>query len=450
MLLLSLKNYSFLIAASLCMLILSGCEVEVDEIKNTVTSRISQNETPTVTQEDITKDETTKPEKELNIGKNTESSEPTPTATLTPTPTPTPTPSPTATPTPTPLPVAPMPPGSPLALISSESVLGIDIDCNSMRANGEFTITNELRASVINGTDGNDIIDGGTVNVTIYGGDGNDIICGGSGLSTLYGGNGDDVLIGEEGADTLYGDDPENLAYSGNDTLLGNENTVGIEYLKGGPGNDWLDGGTGVDYIYGEAGNDVLWGGDQNDKLYGDGQNVNEDKCPESPPCNDWLIGGLGADQMRGGPGNDSIQGGLLLSQLNQLSVQPEYVDGDVFNGNWGNDYMIDFGGKNTFYGGYGNDTIIGGKNVDHIEGDQGTDLIWGMAGDDQPLSGNLTSDKYQTENDQVYGGEGNDVLSKAKVKLGGPGEDVCRGVEPIEPFKVACDDAEWTGDVPF
>ena len=72
------------------------------------------------------------------------------------------------------------------------------------------------------------------------------------------------------------------------------------------------------------------------------------------------------------------------------------------------------------------------------------------MDGNDQPLSGDLTQDKYQTENDEVYGGNGNDILSKAKIKLGGPGEDGCRGVEPIEAFKVACDDADWTGDKPL
>jgi len=440
-------TYFLIILTTFCLLLFSGCEVEVEEIKDSVTSRIPTNETPVATQEDLTKDRTTKPEKELTTQDNTTRPVPTPTPTTEPTPTPTaePTATPTAepTPTPTPLPQAPMPPGSHLPLIATESVLGIDIDCDAMRLNGEFTITNELGSNIINGTDGNDKIDGGTVNVTIYGGDGNDIICGGSGISTLYGGNGNDVLIGEKGADTLYGD-------AGDDTLIGSGNTVSIEFLWGGTGNDWLNGGTGVDYLYGESGNDTLWGGDQDDKLYGDGQNANIEYCPDNLPCNDWLIGGLGSDSLNGGPGDDSIQGDLLLSQLNELAAEPEYADGDMFRGNYGNDYMIDFGGKNTFYGGSGDDIIIGGKNVDHIEGQEGTDRIWGMDGNDQPLSGDLTQDKYQTENDEVYGGNGNDILSKAKIKLGGPGEDGCRGVEPIEAFKVACDDADWTGDKPL
>ena len=163
--------YFLIILTTLCLLLFSSCEVEVEEIKDSVTSRIPTNETPIATQEDLTKDRTIKPEKELTTADTTSRPEPTPTPTAEPTPTPTaePTPTPTAepTPTPTPLPQAPMPPGSPLPLIATESVLGIDVDCDVMRANGEFTITNDLRASVINGTDGIDKIDGGTVNVTV-------------------------------------------------------------------------------------------------------------------------------------------------------------------------------------------------------------------------------------------------------------------------------------------
>ena len=62
--------YFLIILTTLCLLLFSGCEVEVEEIKDSVTSRIPTNETPIATQEDLTKDRTTKPEKELTTEKN--------------------------------------------------------------------------------------------------------------------------------------------------------------------------------------------------------------------------------------------------------------------------------------------------------------------------------------------------------------------------------------------
>ena len=51
--------YFLIILTTLCLLLFSGCEVEVEEIKDSVTSRIPTNETPIATQEDLTKDRTT-------------------------------------------------------------------------------------------------------------------------------------------------------------------------------------------------------------------------------------------------------------------------------------------------------------------------------------------------------------------------------------------------------
>ncbi|GEM_PF-779490 len=58
---------------------------------------------------------------------------------------------------------------------------------------------------VADGTNGNDLILGWTLNDTLRGNDGDDTLAGWSGNDTLYGGNGDDVLLGEAGSDILYG-----------------------------------------------------------------------------------------------------------------------------------------------------------------------------------------------------------------------------------------------------
>ncbi|MDH6102768.1 Ig-like domain-containing protein [Chrysosporum ovalisporum ANA283AFssAo] len=78
--------------------------------------------------------------------------------------------------------------------------------------------------------------------LTATGTDGNDILRGGSGNDTLNGGAGNDILIGGGGNDTLN-------AGSGNNILIG------------GAGNDTLNGGAGNDILIGDAGRDTLTGG---------------------------------------------------------------------------------------------------------------------------------------------------------------------------------------------
>ncbi|WP_162901813.1 VCBS domain-containing protein [Aeromonas hydrophila] len=86
----------------------------------------------------------------------------------------------------------------------------------------------------------------------LIGGNGNDILFGQGGDDFLFGGAGNDILFGGAGNDTLYGE-------SGNDTLYG------------GSGNDTLYGGSGDDTLSGGLGNDILVGGLGNDILKGDG-----------------------------------------------------------------------------------------------------------------------------------------------------------------------------------
>lgn len=75
----------------------------------------------------------------------------------------------------------------------------------------------------------------GVKNVIMDGGDGNDVLNGGTANTTLqlFGGAGDDTLTGGTKADTLSGGD-------GNDKLSGGK---GLDTLDGGAGNDKLDDG---------------------------------------------------------------------------------------------------------------------------------------------------------------------------------------------------------------
>ncbi|WP_022704522.1 calcium-binding protein [Pseudorhodobacter ferrugineus] len=123
----------------------------------------------------------------------------------------------------------------------------------------------------LDGSDGNDYVEGGAGNDTMtlrdgrdlaYGGDGDDSIDSGIGFDTVYGGAGDDTLTGNGGNDILYGEEDDDV-------------------LSGGSGTDLLFGGAGDDVLYGLApglstaegstvvdGIDTLVGGDGNDRLF--------------------------------------------------------------------------------------------------------------------------------------------------------------------------------------
>lgn len=104
--------------------------------------------------------------------------------------------------------------------------------------------------NVMEGTDGADLLAGGSGIDKMYGGGDGDILDGGAGNDELHGGEGYDLLVGGSGDDKLYGD-------AGKDTLDGG---TGDDELRGGAGDDILDGAAGADLIVGGRGDDTLWG----------------------------------------------------------------------------------------------------------------------------------------------------------------------------------------------
>jgi Ca2+-binding RTX toxin-like protein len=107
----------------------------------------------------------------------------------------------------------------------------------------------------------------------VEGSEHNDVLNGGNSADTLSGLGGDDRISGGNAADTIDGGD-------GNDTLDGGNDN---DRIHGGAGNDRVDGGNG---------NDVLTGGDGNDTIKGGNGN-------------DIIGGGAGDDRLEGGNGND-------------------------------------------------------------------------------------------------------------------------------------------------
>ena len=117
-----------------------------------------------------------------------------------------------------------------------------------------------FKDGIVQGTDGDDLIDAAYIEPVEFGsdrvdnndapdgsnddlimaGDGNDTVFAGLGEDTVFGGSGDDLLYGGAGDDLLYGED-------GNDTLIG------------GAGDDSLFGGAGDDVLYGDGPSEGRW-----------------------------------------------------------------------------------------------------------------------------------------------------------------------------------------------
>lgn len=135
----------------------------------------------------------------------------------------------------------------------------------------------------IDGTPGDDTLNGGGGKDTINGLGGNDTINGMGNSDICTGGDGDDTINGGEGDDTINGD-------AGNDILNGDN---GKDIINGGAGNDNINGGDGDDKINGGAGNDTIDGGNGDDKINGGAGD-------------DTINGGDGNDRIRGGPGVDT------------------------------------------------------------------------------------------------------------------------------------------------
>ncbi|MFV0299347.1 MAG: calcium-binding protein, partial [Paracoccus sp. (in: a-proteobacteria)] len=127
---------------------------------------------------------------------------------------------------------------------------------------------------VINGTSGNDLIDG-SYQETISGGadkvDNNDGVNGSVGDNdSINGAAGNDTINAGEGLDTVSGGIGTDLIHGGaeNDSITGD---AGNDTIYADSGDDTINSGSEDDRVYGGDGNDLILGGTGNDSLFGDG-----------------------------------------------------------------------------------------------------------------------------------------------------------------------------------
>ncbi|AGI23743.1 HlyJ hemolysin-like protein [Pseudomonas sp. ATCC 13867] len=230
--------------------------------------------------------------------------------------------------------------------------------------------------------------------------------------ATLDGTAGNDLLQGGNGSDVLFGD-------AGNDRLEGGN---GDDILDGGAGNDTLVGGRGVDtYIFAAGGGqDVIDNsGGGADTLHFEGISFNQVASGLMKSGNDlvlnvsggsdkvtirnWFLGGdyvvntitfasggqLTAAQLFGafGLSNPDPVGSPVYENL-----PDERAFGTVLSGQAGDQIILGSSDDDMIDGGAGNDTLRGNAGSDYLIAGAGSDTYMFALGDGQDVINNLSS----------------------------------------------------------
>ena len=170
-----------------------------------------------------------------------------------------------------------------------------------------------------------------------------------------------DKIFDTAGDDKLYAGDGLNVIYAyngGNDHIVTGAND---DYIVGGAGRDrvyaggmtaTVDTGAGDDIVYGEAGRDVISAG----------------------AGMDFVVGGAGADAISGGDGNDQIYADNTVTWDNALIDSGVSVSGagEILSGDAGDDVVVGAATDDALLGGEGKDTLAGREGNDILMGDSG------------------------------------------------------------------------------
>lgn len=179
-----------------------------------------------------------------------------------------------------------------------------------------------------------------------------DALNGSAGNDIIEGKGGADVLLGHAGDDQIYGDSRTAL-----DQAILNGNTDAATNLKG----DWLSGNAGDDTLVGGAGNDVLSGGGGKDLLIaGAGNDYILGDADYSATDFNWTV-------------TQQVGGAAVFSPATGATNPPDSGNDVIYAGN-GNDHV---------WAGAGDDVVYGEAGADILDGEAGNDILMGGAGDD-------------------------------------------------------------------
>ncbi len=275
----------------------------------------------------------------------------------------------------------------------------------------------------IEGTSGQDTLQGSAAGDMLLGGDYADTLIGLAGDDLLHGGRGSDAMSGNDGDDTLYGGDGQDAMAggAGNDVLFG---SAGNDTLEGGAGNDVIDGGDGTDAILLAGalntytistlglGHQITSADGFTDtvvnveyfRFHGDDrvyQIQDNQFVPVTLSTTPGQRAGSGDGRQSSDiPGQQSQRDDPESSQRGQGSnsehenprsdgnqhpfeIRQGTDSAEVMTGTAKADYLSGNGGNDTLNGGAGNDTLLGGTGDDVINGGAGNDVIDGGVGTD-------------------------------------------------------------------
>lgn len=346
---------------------------------------------------------------------------------------------------------------------AKESLLG---------TNGDDTLTTSTFNTdiIINAFAGNDKINNGCVNSTVFGGEGNDKIYNWDEASnvTISGGAGNDSvenyapnvsINGGKGRDSIYniGDSITIDGGAGHDSIYSQSKNSKI---SGDSGNDTVDnrgdnvtimGGSGNDTINNTGNNITIMGGVGNDSIYsGDAYYAGEGWMGggyktlikyNAGDGNDTILGFDYNDTLQIGSGNDTYtlkksgndlivkvsKGKIILQEDSRTQINYVHINNDIIlteSAYWESSFAIepktkklDASLRKTGISIVGNklaNSMLGGAGNDTLSGDSGKDYLSGGSGNDS-LNGGVSADT-------LYGGKGNDTL------IGGKGNDSLQG----------------------
>ncbi|MFK7869877.1 MAG: calcium-binding protein [Roseobacter sp.] len=255
---------------------------------------------------------------------------------------------------------------------------------------------------------------------SIDGTEGNDALQGSDSDDVINGLDGNDLLIGKAGTDSINGG-------AGDDTLLGNR---GDDALRGGAGTDVLFGDEGSDrYLFGLGwGDDVIFNAPAFDSVGDvDAIEFDTDILPEdisvSRQARDIILTHVNGDTITlarfdftSGNRIDEVrfENGTVWTAADLIDMSNPGTEGDdVIEGTSGDDILNGLGGEDLVTGNDGDDIVDGGDDDDTIFGQDGNDTLRGGSGDDTIFG--------DGGDDQIDGGAGDDDLT------GGAGNDVYR-----------------------
>lgn len=168
----------------------------------------------------------------------------------------------------------------------------------------------------------------------------------------INGSAGNDTMDGTERGEEIYADAGDDVitAWSGDDLVQAEE---GDDLVLGEAGHDLIFGGAGDDLVDGGSGNDTIWLGDGADEMPDP-----EDGFDLGP---DFEISAAGDDQVVGGAGND-----FLIDRLGSNTLRGDLGDDivvgvddtgtttpDQLFGGWGRDYLVGDDGDTLSGGGF-------------------------------------------------------------------------------------------------